>query len=163
MLYIVRPYHLPVASSCPFVHSILILVLSYNGDSAGIYFFHKISASELDFEMFSCSSEVFCSFFFFHFSLFDSAPFQYSQLLINPLFYKCLDSVVLSPPWFLLSHYSLSAGHIFKVKFHSNIQALFYILIVCIKVSCSFSFLTHILISSIYIRWFILSCDFLNF
>ena len=38
-----------------------------------------------------------------------------------------------------------------------------YILTVCIRVSSSFSFFANILISSLYIRWLIFSCNLLSF
>ena len=76
--------------------------------------------------------------FFFHLYLFNGVRFQYSQVLVIFLFSKCRDSF-----WFgnsILSVISFSILHsIFSIPNSIPIFWL-YILIVYIRVSCSFSY-----------------------
>ena len=99
--------------------------------------------SRVWFEKFSCSSED----FFFYCSV------------IFAWFFP--DLVVLFLSLFLSFHFSLWAWHILLMQNYIP-RSWLYILINCKSVSSSYSFLSNILISSIYIRWFIFSCDFVN-
>ena len=72
-----------------------------------------------------------------------------------------LGLVVLLIPSFVVSRFSLRARRIFLCQ----IPSLFwlYIFNVFIRVSISFSFFTKSLMSSMFMRWLILSCDLLSF
>ena len=62
--------------------SILGRVQSILGEWLSVYSFDDISVAELGFEKFSRLSEVFFSFFSFHFCLFNVVNFQYFQVLV---------------------------------------------------------------------------------
>ena len=57
--------------------------ISYEGDSAGIYSFYKVSGIQFGFESLSRSPEIFLFFFFFlfHLYLFDGVSIQYPQII----------------------------------------------------------------------------------
>ena len=60
----------------------------------------------------------------------------------------------------MLSTFHDEHGTFVYAKFHS--KSWLYILTACMRVSSSFSFFANSLMSSMYIRWLILSCDLLS-
>ena len=130
----------------------------------GVYSIDEISAAELVFQKFSFSSEVLFSYFFLWSPLFYGDRFQYSLVHVIFLFSKHSGSFLIWQFYsfcYFSSPFLLLAGHFFSLKNSIPISWL-YILIVCIWVSHSFSFLGNSLMSSLYIRWLIFSSDLLN-
>ena len=104
--------------------------------------------------------------FFFHLNLFDGVSFQYFQEVVI-FFSECETRQIFS--WFSSSLHSIvslfpffimSMVH-FSIHYPISISWL-YILIVFMTASCSFSFGINILITSIYLRWIVLSRDSIN-
>ena len=91
-------------------------------DCPGFYCFVEISTPELDFKRFSCSSELFFSYFcFISVCLMVTAwafP-SFKSLCCFP------DLVVLSLPLLLFLYFSLWASHIFNDKFYSSYLAIY--------------------------------------
>ena len=100
---------------------------------------------------------------FIHLYLFDGVRFQYFQVLISffslnvlifSWFSSSIPSVFCRFPLIIIAHFSMP--NFFPMSWQ-------YILIACIRVSNSFSFLTNSLMPSMYRRGLIFSCDSLCF
>ena len=151
----VRPCVL--SSTCPLVHLFQFFscpfsewsLVSYEGDCQSIHLFYEIDHLRDSFLMFSFISTCIC--------------FQYFLVLVIFFFIKT---------HLILSSFGISVLSIFFLLFiisiaYFSIQnsipiSWLYILIVCNRVTSSFSFSANSLISSINIRWSIFSCDFAN-
>ena len=115
------------------------------GNCLVVYSYNEISAAELGFE-FSCSFDVLITYFFFHFCLFDGVlHFRYSKILVIFFFFKYfvafLSWLFYSPIFFISTEY-------FSMINSMPISWLY--IVVCIRVSRSFSFLINI--------WFWILC-----
>ena len=136
----------------------------YKGDSQDIYPFDKTPAAKFDFEKLCRFFEIVFCYFFFHFCFSDGVHFQYSQVLLIFLFSKHSNSLLIRY-FYSFSYLSFSTSHyqhgIFSMPNSISLYWL-YILIVCICVSNSFSFLANSLMSSMSIRWLIFSCNLVN-
>ena len=94
--------------------------------------------------------------FFSHLHLFDGVRYQYSQVFVGFLFLECsifswFDSSIRSTMYhfpLFMTHFSMS---------NSILLSGLYILTAYMRVS--FSFLANSLMSSMYIRWLIFSCN----
>ena len=110
---------------------------------------------------------IFQRYFFLIFSIISAclmvSTFQYSQVLVVFFFSKCSKVFLI---WnfysfwcFSFSFFHYHQGTFFSAKFYIS---WLYILTVCMKISRSFSVLANTFILSMYIRWLIFSCDFVN-
>ena len=97
--------------------------------------------------------------FFFLLHLFDGVHFQYAQIFVSFLFIECSEFFLHSIVLILLS---FSASYVCMAHFSmpNSIPISWpYILTAYIRVSNSFSFLANSLMSSVYMRWLIFSCN----
>ena len=101
------------------------------------------------------------AFFFFIVSIcFYGVRFRYSQVLVIFLLWCFPNLAVLFLLWFFFSHFSLLAKPIFQCQIPFLYSGCIFSLIY--QFFLSVWFLINSSISTVHMRWFILSCDFVN-